>query len=253
MNGQVTWLFVVMATIHISLTAEPLFHLGPLVVTNSLLTSWVVVIILIFFAVSLSRRISVIPSYAQLLLEIPIEALYNVVRGVAGHRAVVFFPYVATFFLFILLSNLSGLIPGVGTIGVKEHGALVPFFRAPTADLNTTLALALVSVGLVQYHGLKTFGTKYLSKFFTLKNPMLTFVGLLEFLGEIAKVISFAFRLFGNIFAGEVLLVVTSSLIPIIAPVPFYGLELFVGLIQAVVFSMLTLVFLNMATEGAAH
>lgn len=242
-----------MATIHISLTAEPLFHLGPLTVTNSLLTSWVVVIALVSLAVKFSKRLSLVPSFGQMLFEVPIEALYNVTKGVAGHRAVSFFPYVATFFLFILLSNVSGLVPGVGTIGLKEHGALIPFFRAPTADLNTTLALALVSVGLVQYHGLKTFGTRYLSKFFTLKNPMLTFVGLLEFVSEIAKVVSFSFRLFGNIFAGEVLLVVTSSLIPIIVPIPFYGLELFVGLIQAVVFSMLTLVFLNMATEAAVH
>lgn len=242
-----------MATIHISLTAEPLFHLGLLTVTNSLFTSWLVVIGLVALAMRQSKRLSMIPTFGQMLLEVPIEALYNVTKNVAGHRALTFFPYVATFFLFILLSNLSGLLPGVGTIGLREHGALVPFFRAPTADLNTTLALAIVSVVLVQYYGLKTFGTRYLSKFFTLKNPMLTFVGLLEFVSEIAKVVSFAFRLFGNIFAGEVLLVVTSSLIPIIVPIPFYGLELFVGLIQAVVFSMLTLVFLNMATEAAVH
>lgn len=244
---------MVMATIHISLTAEPLFHVGPLVVTNSLLTSWLVVIGLIALAVTISKRLSFIPSYAQMLLEIPIEALYNVTRGVAGHRSVIFFPYVATFFLFILLSNLSGLVPGVGTIGLREHDALVPFFRAPTADLNTTLALAMTSVALIQYHGLKTFGTRYLSKFFTLKNPIMTLVGILEFISEIAKVVSFSFRLFGNIFAGEVLLVVISSLIPVFAPLPFYGLELFVGFIQALVFSMLTLVFLNMATEGASH
>jgi F-type H+-transporting ATPase subunit a len=244
---------VIMATIHISLIAEPLFHLGPLVVTNSLLTSWIVVAALVTLAVKFSKRLSMIPSFGQMLLEVPIEALYNVTKGVASHRAVVFFPYVATFFLFILLSNLSGLIPGVGTIGLREHDVVVPFFRAPTADLNTTLALALVAGSVVQYYGLKTFGTKYLSKFFTLKNPILTFVGLLEFVSEIAKVVSFAFRLFGNIFAGEVLLVVTSALIPVLAPVPFYGLELFVGLIQAVVFSMLTLVFLNMATETATH
>jgi F-type H+-transporting ATPase subunit a len=242
-----------MATIHISLTAEPLFHVGPIMVTNALLTSWVVVGTMIAVAVAASKRFKIIPSYGQMLLEIPIEALYNITKNVAGHRAVSFFPYVATFFIFILLSNLSGLVPGVGTIGLSEHNAVVPFFRAPTADLNTTLALALISVSLVQYHGIKTFGRKYLSKFFTIKNPILTFVGLLEFVSEIAKVVSFTFRLFGNIFAGEVLLVVTSALIPVIAPVPFYGLELFVGLIQAVVFSMLTLVFLNMATEATEH
>lgn len=244
---------VIMATIHISLTAQPLFHLGPLTVTNSLLTSWIVVVVLVTLAVKFSKRFSLIPSFGQMLLEVPIETLYNVTKGIASHRALTFFPYVATFFLFILLSNLSGLIPGVGTIGLREHGTLVPFFRAPTADLNTTLALAIVSVVLVQYYGLKTFGARYLSKFFTLKNPIQTFVGLLEFVSEIAKVVSFTFRLFGNIFAGEVLLVVTSALIPVIAPVPFYGLEVFVGLIQAVVFSMLTLVFLNMATEVNAH
>lgn len=242
-----------MSAIHISLTAEPLTHVGPLAITNSLLTSWVVVALLCLAAVRISKSIRTIPSNFQLLFELPIDALMNVVRGVASHRAVVFFPYVATFFFFILFSNLTGLIPGVGTIGFHEGTHLVPFFRAPTADLNTTLALAVISVCLIQYYGLKTFGTRYLKKFFTLKNPMMTFVGLLEFVSEIAKVVSFTFRLFGNIFAGEVLLVVISSLIPVLAPLPFYGLELFVGFIQALVFSMLTLVFLNMATTEPAH
>ncbi len=242
-----------MSTIHISLVAEPLFRVGPLTVTNSLFTSWIVVALLCLAAVSIAKSIKKIPSNFQLMFELPIEALMNVVRGVAAHRAVTFFPYVATFFFFILLSNLAGLIPGVGTIGLREGANIVPFFRAPTADLNTTLALAVVSVVLIQYYGFKTFGTRYLSRFFTLKNPMMTFVGILEFISEIAKIVSFAFRLFGNIFAGEVLLVVISSLIPPLAPLPFYGLELFVGFIQAVVFSMLTLVFLNMATTEPAH
>ncbi|MCA9369355.1 MAG: F0F1 ATP synthase subunit A [Pseudomonadales bacterium] len=135
--------------------------------------------------------------------------------------------------------------------GAEEHHVkAVPIFRPGTADLNTTIALALVSVFLTQVFGVQALGLSYFKKYINFSNPIMTFVGFLETISEFAKVISFAFRLFGNIFAGEVLLVVISSLVPIIAPMPFYGLELFVGFIQALVFAMLSLVFFNMATQS---
>lgn len=137
----------------------------------------------------------------------------------------------------------------------EHHGpTIVPIFRAATADLNTTLALALISVTFTQFYGFKYLGAGYLTKFFNFKQgPIFTFVGLLELVSEFAKIISFAFRLFGNIFAGEVLLAVIAFLIPALAPIPFIGLEIFVGFVQALVFAMLTLVFTNMATESHAE
>lgn len=124
----------------------------------------------------------------------------------------------------------------------------VPYLRAGTADLNTTLALALISVVMTQVWGVKYLNLGYFSKFFNFSNPGGFVLGLLEFILEIAKVMSFAFRLFGNVFAGEVLLAVMAFLAPLIVPMPFYGLEVFVGLIQALVFTLLSLVFFNLAT-----
>lgn len=244
------------SALHISIAAEPLFNLGPLAVTNSLLTSWLVVLGVCLLAIYAGKNLKKIPSYFQLIVEIPVGGIYELAKSINGARAAVFFPFVFTAFIYIILSNWVGLIPGVGTIllNIGEHGAeKAPIFRAPTADINTTLALALLSVGLVQFYGLKTLKMEYIKKFFNFKNPILTFVGILELIGEMAKIVSFAFRLFGNIFAGEVLLIVTSFLVPFVVPTPFYGLELFVGFIQALVFCMLTLVFLNLATTHAEH
>lgn len=134
----------------------------------------------------------------------------------------------------------------------EGHGeaktAFVPYFRAPTADLNTTFALALFSIASVQIIGVKFLGIHYPQKFINLKSPIGFAVGILEIFSEISRIISFAFRLFGNIFAGEVLLAVIAFLVPLLAPLPFLGLEVFVGFIQALVFAMLTLVFLKIAT-----
>ncbi|KKT66602.1 MAG: ATP synthase subunit a [Candidatus Woesebacteria bacterium GW2011_GWA2_44_33] len=238
-----------MTQLHISIAAEEIGKLGPITVTNSLLTSWIVVGILVFLFIKLSSSVREIPSVKQLFIELPVEMIYLLCRSIAGRKAGVFFPYIAVFFLFILVANWSGLVPGVGAILVAGQEGKVPLLRAPTADLNLTFALALVSVGLIQYQGIKSLGIKYFGKFFSL-NPTKAFIGFLELISELAKVLSFSFRLFGNIFAGEVLLVVIAVLVPILAPIPFYGLELFVGFIQALVFSMLTLVFFNMAAIG---
>ena len=132
----------------------------------------------------------------------------------------------------------------------NTHVVKAPIFRPGSADLNTTLALAIVSVIVTQIFGLMALKFSYLKKFFNFSSPIDFFVGILEIISEFAKIISFAFRLFGNIFAGEVLLVVIAFLIPVVLPMPFYGLELFVGFIQALVFAMLSLVFFNMATQS---
>lgn len=130
----------------------------------------------------------------------------------------------------------------------SEHKEFVPYLRAGTADLNMTLALAIISQFMAQGFGIYFLGFSYFKKFLNFSSPILFFVGILEFMGEFTKIVSYAFRLFGNIFAGEVLLVVITYLTKVVVPMPFYGLELFVGVIQALVFSMLSLVFFNMAT-----
>lgn len=244
-----------MAELHISISAEPIFNLGPLVVTNSMLVSWLVTGGLIAFAVLVSKKIKPTnkPKGVQALVEFVIESLYGLVTSVAGdRRAKIFFPYIATFFIFILISNWVGLLPGFGSIGFEHiidgEKSFVPLLRGATADLNITLALAITSVVLTQYIGLKYLGIRYIGKFINFASPIHFFIGMLELIAELAKILSFAFRLFGNIFAGEVLLAVMAFLVPIIAPLPFIGLELFVGAIQALVFAMLTLVFMNLAT-----
>ncbi|MCZ7574128.1 MAG: F0F1 ATP synthase subunit A [Ardenticatenaceae bacterium] len=138
----------------------------------------------------------------------------------------------------------------------KAYGELLPIFRTATTDLNLTLGLALISVVLVQYFGVQALGVSYFSKFFNLRGGFMgIFVGLIELASELARIISFAFRLFGNLFAGQVLLFIMAFLVPFFLPVPFYGLELFVGFIQAFVFAMLTLVFFTTAViaHGGEH
>lgn len=265
--------------LHISLAAETIGHIGPLPVTNSLLTTWGVMIFLVFLSVISTKKMSIVPGHIQSIAEIILEGLYSFFSSVVGHHARMIFPLVASLFLFIIVSNWSGLLPGVGTIGFHEpvvdnkivmnndthaeelsvptiheettkpiqETKFVPLLRGPTADLNMTIALALLAVIAMQYFGFKTLGGKYSRRFINFHNPILGFVGFLEIISDMSKVVSFAFRLFGNIFAGEVLLAVMAFLMPFIAPMPFLMLELFVGFIQALVFSTLTSVFVNVA------
>lgn len=273
--------------LHISISAEPIFYLGPYAITNSLLTTWLVMGFLIIFIIFFKHKLKHVtwkqkPGHLQGMVEFMIEAFLNLTTSTAGSykKTRAFFPFVATFFLFIIMSNWSGLIPGVGVIGFQEpveieavnrephndnsivdtheesipkHTVFVPYLRAPTADINTTLALALFSIVTVQAMGVKYIGWGYFTKFFNFKSPILFVVGILEIFSELSRIISFAFRLFGNIFAGEVLLTVIAALVPVLAPIPFLGMEVFVGFIQALVFAMLTLVFINMATESHAE
>jgi F-type H+-transporting ATPase subunit a len=277
----------------VSVAAEPIFSIGPFAVTNSLLTAWIAMVILILMALAVRRNIprnleeasneELLPtSGLQNAMEMVLDYIHKLVEGMSGIWTDRFFPIATTIFLFVIVSNWLGLIPGVGSIGILvpvrspeaigliAQGAvlsaneappgtgflLIPFLRSPSADLNFTIALALISVALTQYYGFRATGTRYLSHFFDtsgFKNGALVgvaqfFAGILELVGEFTKIISFSFRLFGNIFAGEVLLLVLAYLIPYIASLPFYGLELFVGFIQAAVFMMLTLVFFNNAT-----
>jgi len=239
---------------HVSLSAETVGSIGGFAITNSIVTSLVVSAFLIGFAAYTRTKITQTdrPTGLQNFVEMIVESLFSLVYSVTNNRkkAKVLFPIISTFFLFILLNNWLGLLPGVGTLMVEYDHHLVPLFRAGTADLNTTLALAIFSVATIQVMGVKYLSLGYFKKFIDFSSPIMFFVGILEIISEFAKIISFAFRLFGNIFAGEVLLVVIAFLVPVIVPMPFYGLEIFVGFIQALVFAMLSLVFFNMATIG---
>ncbi|RJR31788.1 ATP synthase F0 subunit A [Candidatus Parcubacteria bacterium] len=244
---------------NISLAAEPIFHLGSFPVTNTLIMSWLIVLVLIIFTFILKNRIKEIPTGIQNAVEAVFEALINFMDSVTHdhEKSKKFFPLIATIFIFVILSNWIEVVPGLGTIGIYEHihgkEVLVPFIRSSSADLNVTLAIALISVIGTQIFGATLLGfSKHLKKYISL-NPLYTFVGILEIFAELAKILSFSFRLFGNIFAGEVLLIVVSNLVPYVAPLPFLLLEIFVGFIQALIFSTLTLVFLTMATTEAAH
>jgi len=261
-----------------TLFAEPVGHFGGLTITNSLINSWVAVFIIVVVSVLIGHKIRQVPRGIQNVFETIVEAGMNLCDSVTGNRrkSEKFFPFILALFLFIVINNWMGLLPGVGSIGVNEmeagHEIFVPWFRAGAADLNTTLALALIAVVGSNVIGIFAVGAwHYFNKFVNIKafldiprkilkdptiilvNPIKAFVGLVEIIGEIAKVASLSFRLFGNIFAGEVLLMSMAALCAFVLPVPFMFLELIVGIIQALVFAVLTLVYLTIATTAEEH
>ncbi|MBI2637626.1 MAG: F0F1 ATP synthase subunit A, partial [Candidatus Sungbacteria bacterium] len=240
----------------ISIQAEQIFRIGHWPITNAFLLSFMVLLIFVICAAALRRKLTLIPGKLQSLFELFIEEALSLMDTVFGERRLSerYLPLVATIFLFILISNWIGLFPGIGSIKIGDTRT-APLFRSPASDLNFTIALAVISVVSVNLLGVLVVGfKKHFSKFFTLKHPISSFVGLLEFISEFIKIISFSFRLFGNVFAGEVLLTIVGFLVPYFIPLPFLFLEVFVGFIQAFIFSMLTLVFIAMATtEETAH
>jgi len=249
---------------HISLQAETIGYLFGMPITNSLVLSLLTAVLLVGGGFLIAKSLKMIPNRLQSVAELMVDGLLDFMTQILGDRkqTLQFFPLIATIFLFILLNNWIGVLPGVGSIGVTEieHGeeVFVPFFRAANADLNTTFALALIAVFAIQMYGIKRLGFfAHASKFINVKHgPIHFFVGLLELIGEFAKVLSFSFRLFGNIFAGEVLLVIMMSLLPVVVSfgaLPFFLLEYFVGFIQALVFALLMLIFLKVATAEVEH
>ncbi|GAB4111442.1 MAG: F0F1 ATP synthase subunit A [Roseiflexaceae bacterium] len=254
--------------------------------TNSLLMTILIDIILVIIAVQAMGKPRLIPTGLQNTVEALIEAFYDFAKGVDRKNVAKFFPLPATIFCFFLVANMLALVPGVGSIGVchaaekKEasltavaaegvepnaffanwpgacygDNKLIPLLRAPAADLNVTLAFGLVAGIMVQVFGIQALGVSgYFGKFFI--NPfkegaLQTLIGILEFIGEFTRIIAFTFRIFGNIFGGEVILVVMAFLFPYILPLPFYGLEVFVAFIQAVIFAVLTLVFFSLAVQA---
>jgi len=263
---------------NISLAAEPIFYIGTFPITNTLLVAWVIIAFLTVITILTKKSLKEIPKGLQNIVEIVMDGALSFMETITNDRkqALKFFPIVFSIFIFVIFSNWIEIIPGLGSIGIWEehHGEtiLIPFIRSSSADLNVTLAIAIFSVISIQIFGIVSLGFfKYAGKFlpfgglFQMKKgiPMPSFngfvmfaAGCLEMVAEVAKIVSFSFRLFGNIFAGEVLLLVVSFLVPYVVPLPFLFLEIFVGFIQALVFAMLTLVFLKMAAtahEEEAH
>lgn len=239
---------------HVSIKAETLFYIGPLPVTNSLLSAWVLVAVMVVLAYLYFKKNKTIVSLYTWLF----RGLYTTFQPIFGDDVKKYFKYVASFFLFILLGNWMGLIPGVNSIGIyketEEGIKLVPILRGATADLNMTFALAIFAIVLVQYLGIQALGARvYLSKFFNFSSPINFAIGILEIISELSRALSLSFRLFGNVFAGEVLLAVVAFLVPILASLPFLMFEVFVGFIQAVVFSMLLAIFISVAVKKPHH
>ncbi len=240
-----------------TLASETVLSLGFFDIRNTMLMAWLAMLVLFLFAFFASRTgYKQIPGRFQAFAESIIEGLHELFMGVLGDEKLTrkVFPVVATIFLFIVLANWMGVLPGVGTILIQSvhegKEMMVPVFRSMNADVNMTLSFAIIAIVFVQVMGASALGAvHYSQKYFIApwKDPIGSLVGLLEVIGEFSRMLSFSFRLFGNIFAGEVLLVVIGFLLPYAGPIPFLGLELFVGLIQGLVFAMLTLVFIKMA------
>lgn len=239
---------------HISLAAEIVTTIAGFPISNALITTWLVMGVLIILSYLVTKNMPLVPGDAQSIAEMLVGGLYDFFSSVTGKYVKDVFPLVATLFLFILTANWVGLLPGVGTIGLfRGEQEFIPILRGATADLNTTVALAIIAMVSIQYFGFRTAGIHYGKRFVNFANPIYFFLGILELISEASKVVSFAFRLFGNIFAGEVLLTVMAFLMPFVVPLPFLMMELFVGFIQALVFSMLTAVFLSVAIAHGEH
>ncbi len=247
--------------LNISLRAETIFYIGTWPVTNAVLLAFIAVILLTVIAVTLRKKLAMAPGMLQNVVEVVVESSLGFMDDVFGSRdrSEKYFPLVFTIFIFVITSNYLGLLPGVSSITLGHGADAIPLLRSPASDLNFTLAIALIAVTMVNVFSAAIVGIRdRVGVFFNIKGPIQFFVGLLELLSEFARIISFTFRLFGNVFAGEVLLAIMALLVPYLIPLPFMFLELFVGFIQAFIFAMLTLVFIQLAVtphegEEAGH
>lgn len=263
---------------HIAVPVDVLFTIGSFPVTNTLIVTWVTILVLLGIFFAAIRRPSLVPAPVQNFVEWVTELLLNLCEEVAGREdGRRFFPWVATIFLFVLLANWWEVIPGVETFGTlgnseipgcqnvhpvggiflfgSQSNCITPWLRPPSTDLNLTIAIAVISVFMTQVYGFKKLGAfQHITKYINYREGVLgILIGLLEFVLEMIRVVSFSFRLFGNLFAGDVLLLVMAFLVPVLAPSAFYFLEIFVGFIQAFVFAMLTLVFMTLSVTPHEH
>lgn len=256
-----------------TLYAEPIATVHGFPITNSLITSWVAVLVIVALSVALRAKMKSVPGKLQHFFEVVLDGGLDLADQVTGSRTITkkVFPIAISVFFFVLINNWLGILP-IGSLGVVQTSSagsfFVPFLRSGTADINTTLALAVVAVLGSNVFGILAIGVwKTFNKYVNLKAlggmvhkvrkdptvllvaPVMFFVGLLELVGELAKIASLSFRLFGNVFAGEVLLASMSALLAYGLPIPFLFLEVMVGAIQALIFAMLTLVYFTIAAQ----
>ena len=249
--------------IHVALASEKLGILWGIPITNTLIMSWVSVALVLLLAIGVGTRLKMIPGKFQTLIEALVLYMQDFVETTLEDKkwARRIFPVLLTLFLFIAVSNLIEFTPGIGSIlfhpaAEAGHADAVPLLRSVNTDLNVTLALAIIVVILIEIMGIVAVGFfRYAGKFLNFSSPINFVVGLIEWMSEMSRFISFSFRLFGNIFAGEVLIAVTTYFVPYIVPVPLMAFETFIGIVQAAVFALLTLFFLKLAITDphAAH
>ncbi|MFQ5826919.1 MAG: F0F1 ATP synthase subunit A [Dehalococcoidia bacterium] len=258
--------FISVARPHPELPTETVFHLLGFPVSNTILAAWITMLMLIGLFFAATRKMKLVPRGLQNFMEFIVEALLNFVEGVAGREnGRRFFPVVATIFLFVAFNAWLSLVPGFGSILIGEGEHRAHLLRGANTDINLPLALALMSFIFVEYWGITSVGfLRYIQKFINVRNlfrgrlftgAIDVFVGALETLSEFIRIVSFTFRLFGNMTAGEILLLIMFFLVPWVVALPFYGLEMMVGFVQALIFSGLTLVFatLAVAAHGEGH
>lgn len=252
-------------TLHISLTQPHITEVAGLPITPTLLTTWLVIAILLMAAFFIGRNVKLVPGRGQVVLEGLFTTVYDYIRDTLESEklARIFFPLLMSMFIFILVANLFGLFPFMESIGLEseshsEH-SFVPLLYPMNADLNIPLALAIVSFVTIEISGILYLGfLKYGKKFVNLRSPIDFAIGLLEIIGNLARLVSLSFRLFGNILAGHLLILVIMFFIPFVAPLPFMFFEVFVGFMQAAIFALLTLFFIKLSIaephgEAEAH
>jgi len=239
-----------MGGIHVILAAEQIGTLWGIPITNSLVMTWVAMALIFIFVLIVNRSIALVPGKLQTALEWAVEGA----RGYVGETledeklAERFFPLIAGLAVFIVTINELEFFPGVGSIGFFKGEEFVPLLRASTTDLNTTLALTIISVIVIEVAGIMGVGFfRYAGKFINFGSPVKFIVGIIELISELARLITFSFRLFGNIFAGEVLIAIVAFFVPYVLPAPFMLFELFVGAVQGIIFGLLTLFFIKLA------
>ncbi|HYM82822.1 MAG TPA: F0F1 ATP synthase subunit A [Candidatus Dormibacteraeota bacterium] len=246
-------------TVAVSIQAETLFTIGPLEVTNSMVGAVLASAILLVAAWWYVRRARLVPSGAQSLIEFPIEWIGSIVRQSGGSRWRGFVGLATALFLLILGANWLSILPGVGTIGLVRQGAdgtqeFVPFVRPASADLNFTLGLTLVSFVTFVAWGVRVNGVRgYLKELRGEPTWMAPLMMPIHIISDLSRLISLSMRLFGNVFAGDILLATMLALVPLFVPVIFMGLELIFGFIQALVFALLTMTYIILAIAEHAH
>jgi F-type H+-transporting ATPase subunit a len=243
--------------VHVAIKAEELVQIGPFVVTNSMVGILIASAILLAAAIWVSRNATTVPGRLQGILEFPVEFMAGIVRSQGGDRWRAILPLILTIFLLVLIANWVGLLPGVGTINILWTNAAGetaphPLIRPASADLNFTLGLAVIAFLAFVTWGIRANGVRgYLKETFVATPAYMTpIMTPIHIVSELSRLISLSMRLFGNVFAGEVLLAVMLALTFAVIPAIFLGLELVFGFVQALVFALLTMTYITLAMAG---